>query len=61
MSNEIEEQWMNMGETAKLLNISYNKLSRLVRQKAIRTQEDILDQRAKLVNVEEVKRIFKRK
>lgn len=61
MSNEIEEQWMNMGETAKLLNISYNKLSRLVLQKAIRTQEDILDQRAKLVNVEEVKRIFKRK
>jgi hypothetical protein len=61
MSNDqiTEEQWMSMKETALLLKISYNKLSRLVRQKAIRTQDDVLDQRAKLVEVNEVKRVFR--
>ena len=48
-----------MKEVATLLNISYDKLSRLVRQKVIKTQDDILDQRVKLVEVEEVKKIFR--
>ena len=55
------EQWIPMKEAAAILNISYDKLSRLVRQKAIHTQEDVLDQRAKLVELNEVKRVFRLK
>ena len=53
------ERWLPMKEVATLLNISYDKLSRLVRQKVIKTQDDVLDQRVKLVEVEEVKKIFR--
>ncbi len=53
------EQWLPMRDVAEMLNISYDKLSRLVRQKAIRTQDDILDQRVKLVEVSEVKKVFR--
>lgn len=53
------EQWLPMKEVAEMLNISYDKLSRLVRQKAIQTQDDILDQRVKLVEVNEVKKVFR--
>lgn len=54
-----EEQWLPMKEVAKILNVSYDKLSRLVRQKVLRTQNDVLDQRVKLVELNEVKRIFR--
>lgn len=54
-----EERWLPMREVADLLHISYDKLSRLVRQKAIQAQDDILDQRVKLVEVNEVKRVFR--
>lgn len=53
------EQWLPMREVAEKLNISYDKLSRLVRQKVIRTQNDVLDQRKKLVEINEVKHIFR--
>ena len=53
------EQWLPMKEVAEMLNISYDKLSRLVRQKIIKTQDDVLDQRVKLVEVEQVKRVFR--
>jgi hypothetical protein len=54
-----EEQWLPMREVAEMLHISYDKLSRLVRQKAIQSKNDILDQRVKLVEVSEVKRVFR--
>lgn len=54
-----EQQWLPMREVADMLNISYDKLSRLVRQKVIQTQSDVLDQRTKLVEVNEVKRVFR--
>ena len=53
------EQWLPMKEVAENLQISYDKLSRLVRQKVIRTQSDVLDQRKKLVEINEVRRIFR--
>jgi hypothetical protein len=53
------EQWLPMREVAETLHISYDKLSRLVRQKVIKTQSDVLDQRIKLVEINEVKRIFR--
>jgi len=54
-----DQQWLPMREVADMLNISYDKLSRLVRQKVIQTQSDVLDQRTKLVEVNEVKRVFR--
>ena len=54
-----DEQWLPMKEAAKTLNISYDKLSRLVRQKVIDTQIDLLDQRVKLVELGQVKRVFR--
>ena len=53
------EQWLPMREVAENLHISYDKLSRLVRQKVIRTQSDVLDQRKKLVEINEVRQIFR--
>jgi hypothetical protein len=53
------EQWLPMREVAESLHISYDKLSRLVRQKVIRTQSDVLDQRKKLVEINEVRHIFR--
>lgn len=56
----IDEEWLPMREVAKMLNISYDKLSRLVRQKIIQTRDDVLDQRVKLVEVNEVKKVFRK-
>lgn len=53
------EQWVPMKEAAEMLNISYDKLGRLVRRREIRSQDDPLDQRVKLVEINEVKRIFR--
>jgi hypothetical protein len=55
----MNEDWVPMREAAATLGISYDKLSRLVRQRVIKTQSDILDQRKKLVQLSEVKRIFR--
>jgi hypothetical protein len=54
-----DEQWLPMREVAEMLGISYDKLGRLVRRREIRSQDDPLDQRVKLVEVNEVKRIFR--
>ncbi len=52
------EQWIPMKQAAEMLNIDYEKLSRLVRQKEIKTKSTPLDRRSKLVEVNEVKRLF---
>jgi len=56
---ESGEQWLPMREVANMLGISYDKLGRLVRRREIRSQDDPLDQRLKLVELSEVKRIFR--
>ena len=52
------EEWVTMKTAAEMLNIDYDKLSRLVRQKEIKTKSTPLDRRTKLVEINEVRRIF---
>ena len=53
-----EEQWLPMREVANLLGIRYDKLARLARQNTIRSKDYPLDQRVRLVEVNEVRKIF---
>ncbi len=55
------EQWLPMTDVADMLHIPYEKLSRLVRQKEIETRDDVLDKRVKLVEINEVKKVFRLK
>jgi len=53
------EDWRPMKEVAEMLNISYYKLQRLVDRGTVTAKEDPLDRRYRLVNIEEVKRVFR--
>jgi hypothetical protein len=54
-----KENWVSMKEASETLKISYYKLIRLVDRGTIPTKEDELDRRARLVNLEDVKRVFR--
>ncbi len=56
--NTTAEEWVSVKEAADRLNISYWKLLRLADRGAIRTQENVLDRRQKLVEINEIKRVF---
>jgi hypothetical protein len=51
-------EWVPMKEAATRLKISYAKILRLADRKEIETRDDPLDRRTKLVDLDEVKRIF---
>jgi predicted HTH domain antitoxin len=53
------EEWVSMTEAAKTLGISYDKLSRLVRKRAINTKSDIVDERVKYVEIGEIKKVLR--
>jgi hypothetical protein len=53
------EQWVSMKEAANQLKISYYKLIRMVDRGTIQTKQDDLDRRIRLVNIEEVRKIFR--
>ena len=53
-----EEQWLPMRDVAKLLDIRYDKLARLARQNTVRSKNYPLDQRVRLVEVNEVRKMF---
>jgi len=55
---ESQEEWLPMTVAAKKLGISYDKLSRLVRKRAIKTKTDIVDERVKFVEIGEIKRVL---
>ena len=48
-----------MTDAAKALDISYDKLSRLVRKRAIHTKSDIVDERVKYVEIGEIRKVLK--
>ena len=57
------EEWVSMREAASRLKtegfkISPNKVSRLASRNKIRTQEDPLDERVKLVELNELRALF---
>jgi len=58
MNMTTEEQWLPMRDVAKLLDIRYDKLARLARQNTVRSKNYPLDQRVRLVEVNEVRKMF---
>ncbi len=52
------EQWIPMRDAAKLLRVSYYKISQLVNSGDLDTRENIRDKRAKLINMEQAKRVL---
>jgi hypothetical protein len=55
----MEEQWLPMKEVAKALGIPDYKLSRVAQKGSIQMRPDPIDGRVKLVEINEVKRIFR--
>lgn len=53
------EEWLPMRDVAEQLKISYYKLQRLVDRGEISSKPDTLDRRVKLVEISEVKRVFR--
>jgi hypothetical protein len=52
------EEWITMSEAARRIGISVTKLSRLASQGRIVTRLDPYDERVKLVNFVELRRMF---
>jgi hypothetical protein len=52
-------EWVSIKVASKRLNISYPRLLRLVQKGALQTKDDVLDARIKLVDLDEVKRLFR--
>lgn len=56
--NEQTEQWMSMRQAAKRLGVSPNKISRLAEKKRIKTRDNPLDERVRLVDLNELRALF---
>jgi hypothetical protein len=52
------EEWLPMKEVSKKLKVNYNTISRLVALGKLTTRLSSIDRRVKLVEVNEVKRVF---
>ena len=51
-------QWMTMTDAAVRLGIPPTKISRMAKEKVIKTQKDTLDKRVRLVDYDEVKAVL---
>jgi hypothetical protein len=54
-----QEEWRPLTEAAKELNVSNAKLSRMVAQKRIKSKKNPRDERQTLVDMVELREIFK--
>lgn len=57
----MNEEWINLSEAARLLNVSRAKVSKLVAAGVLVPQSDPLDDRSKLVRREDVLALIMRK
>jgi hypothetical protein len=53
-------EWVTITEAARRLGIGASKISRVIKNKQIKPTEDPVDKRVKLVDLEEVGKLFKR-
>jgi len=53
-----QEQWVTMSEAAAEIGVSLSKLSRLAALGRIKSQKDPYDERTKLVDLVELRRMF---
>jgi transposase len=54
----MSEEWMSMRQAAKRLGVSPNKISRLAEKQKIKTRSTPLDERVRLVDLNELKALF---
>lgn len=54
-----DEQWVSMRDAANITGVSYYRIQRLADRGKLQTKEDDLDRRLRLVNVEEVRKVFR--
>ena len=54
-----EDEWVTMTQAAKEIGVTLSKISRLASLKRIKTQYNPYDERTKLVDLNELKRLFK--
>lgn len=54
----MSEQWMSMRTAARRLGVSANKISRLASKGKIKTRENPLDERVRLVDFAELHALF---
>jgi DNA-binding MarR family transcriptional regulator len=54
----VQDEWITMSEAAKRLGITLSKISRLAALNRIETQHNPYDERTKLVNYAELRRMF---
>jgi hypothetical protein len=52
------EEWLPMKEVSRKLQVNYNTISRLVALGKLTTRLSSIDRRVKLVEVNEVKKVF---
>jgi len=55
---QASSEWISMSEAAERLGISLSKISRLAALGRIETQKDPYDERTKLVNFVELRKMF---
>ena len=53
-----EPQWMSMRQAAKRLGVRPNKISRLAEKNRIKTRDNPLDERVRLVDFRELEALF---
>jgi len=54
----MDEHWVTMTQAAEELNVPVAQISRLAKRGDIKSENDAVNRRVKLVDLEEVKRIF---
>jgi len=54
----MNEQWVTMTEAAEILGVSLTQISRLAKKGKIRAESDSLNERIKLVELNEVRKLF---
>ena len=58
LDKPLNEQWVTMRAAAATLGVSASKISRLAARGKIRTIDDPLDERVRLVEMNELKALF---
>jgi hypothetical protein len=56
----MSEEWVTMQEAANRLRINRNKISRLASRGAIKSRENPLDARVRLVDLNEIRALFEK-
>ena len=55
----MNEQWMTMSEAANEMGVPVAQISRLAKKGEIKVQKDRLNKRVRLVDINEIKTLFK--